>query len=208
MFQQLGLSMIALALLSGETSIALAHDAHKKHEQMHGETQSQRLSQVRIPSLEGRLVDTVGTPTDLAALLGDRAFILSFSYLDCPEQCPVSDLVMNKLSFDLREDRTAPRLVTLTLDPEHDSHDRLAAHHAEFGSPENWRWAAGEPADVHRLLRRLGVETGTPLAEHDVMFFVGNLGSGRMTPVTGLAAPEMLVEIARQYGAAHHAPTR
>ncbi|MCE7027733.1 SCO family protein [Jiella avicenniae] len=189
--------VVVAAALAAAIPAARAHDAHRRDTGT--EVQSQRLSQVPIPSLEARLVDTSGKATGLSELLGERSFILSFSYLDCPEQCPVSDLVMHKLALDLGGSPAMPSLVTLTLDPENDSHDRLAAHHADFGSPANWHWATGRPAEVHGLLRRLGVETGAPLAEHDVMFFVGSLGSGKMTPITGLAMPETLVEIARQY---------
>ena len=209
MLRRLGLTIVTTSTLviSGAFA-ARAHDAHKHHTTMGTEVQSQRLSRVSIPPLGGELVDTAGQPTDLQTLLGERAFILSFSYLDCPEQCPVSDLVMHKLSFDLADTAEAPSLVTLTLDPEHDNHRRLAAHHADFGAPANWHWATGEPTAVHRLLRRLGVETGVPLAEHDVVFFVGSLGSGHMTPVTGLAAPETLIDIAGQYASSSNAHNR
>lgn len=202
-------ALFVTALTAAGTSCALAHDPSKHHH--HNATESmhrQYLDEMPIPSLDGKLIDTTGQPTDLETLLGEDNFVLSFSYLNCPEQCPNSDLVMNKLAQDLSVRADAPQLVTLTLDPEHDSSHRLAAHHAEFGSPSNWRWATGEPASVHRLLRRLGVETGAPLEQHEVVFFVGSLRRGVMTPVNGLASPEVLLEIAQKYKRIHKSSER
>jgi protein SCO1/2 len=49
-----------------------------------------------------------------------------------------------------------PDLVTLTLDPEHDTPDALDRYVASRGKPGGWTFATGAPADLEAVRRFLG----------------------------------------------------
>lgn len=182
---------IALLLIIAVAG-ASAHEAHH-HAAKHAQPRTNLISEQDIPEVAIDLVDHLGRKVSFDQLLGGGPFILSFSYLNCPSQCPTSDLIMSQASLKAEERQPDLRFVTLTLDPDRDDVRALAKHHAELGSPTNWLWATGEPGAMRRLLRRLGVVSG-PLEEHGVLFLVGNAGTGRMTRNIGLpdAAGDLL----------------
>jgi protein SCO1 len=101
------------------------------------------------------LVDQAGdrlTSEDLRGAL----VVYTLSYADCGDRCAGIDATMRFLAERLDEVDTGGvpvRLVTLTVDPEHDSPDRLAAVALERGADGDvWRWVGGDPAAMKQVV--------------------------------------------------------
>lgn len=98
------------------------------------------------------LLERSGRPIQLADLHG-QIWIASFVFTRCTEACPLLTTAMAQLQADFTgADRV--RLVSITLDPEHDTVAVLAHYAARFGAdPERWLFLTGEKESIYRLAR-------------------------------------------------------
>ncbi len=94
-----------------------------------------------------RLFDFNGTPT-----------VVTFVAARCTDACPIANALFARASAQLRADHVKTRLLTITLDPSHDTPAVMARLARSFGADlAEWRFASGAPADVYRLMRSFGV---------------------------------------------------
>lgn len=85
------------------------------------------------------------------AELADRPWIAAFIFTRCPSSCPRISAVMKGLQDKLRA--TDVRLVSISVDPDHDTPEVLAAYAKNFGAdPDRWHFLTGPKAEVHRLI--------------------------------------------------------
>jgi protein SCO1/2 len=107
------------------------------------------------------LVDQDGASHPMATLRGHRV-ALTFIYTRCPDPtfCPLMNRNFATLQKALAADRALAdvRLVTVTLDPEHDTPPVLKAHAKVFGAdPSVWTFLTGDPAEVKRFGEQFGL---------------------------------------------------
>ena len=96
------------------------------------------------------MVDSEGRTFDSKALAG-KVWVADFIYTNCPGPCPLMTSKMHKLEQQVASDGDV-RLVSISVDPEHDIPQVLDkfAHH--FGGPtKQWIFLTGSPATVHLL---------------------------------------------------------
>lgn len=109
-----------------------------------------------VPKLA--LVDAEGRPFTEDALRGHPT-IVNFIYTRCESICPVVTLRMHDLEEKTRDKRGASiKFLSLTVDPEHDTPEKLAAYATQNGADfARWKFVTG-PLDQIR-----------PLIEHTFM---------------------------------------
>ena len=103
------------------------------------------------------LVDQSGRAFRLIDLSG-RPTAVTFVAARCTDACPIANALFARASKRLRADHANTRLVTITLDPAHDTPAVMRHLARSFGADRDaWRFASGAPADVYRLMRSFGV---------------------------------------------------
>lgn len=118
---------------------------------------------VEPPPVLGRvtefgLVDQEGRAVGLGELAG-RPWIADLVFTRCALSCPRMTAAMARL--DRRLPRDGVRLVSVSVDPGHDTPEALAEYAARFGASERWRFLTGDPEVVRALARdgfKLGVD--------------------------------------------------
>jgi protein SCO1 len=101
------------------------------------------LGAFRLAERSGRVV----TDADLAG----RVWIAAFVFTRCPSSCPRISAVMKGLQGKLAG--TGVRLVSLSVDPDHDTPAVLADYARRFGAdPDRWWFLTGPKPDVYRLI--------------------------------------------------------
>lgn len=90
----------------------------------------------------------------------DGPWVASFIFTRCPLSCPRISSVMKGLQGKLAG--TGVRLVSISVDPRHDTTDVLADYARRFGAdPQRWWFLTGPEAAVHELVKgrfKLGLE--------------------------------------------------
>lgn len=108
------------------------------------------------------LVDQTGAAFGSAALR-DRIWVANFVFTRCGHTCPRLSARMAELQQALRDDplRDEVRLVSFSVDPEHDRPEVLTRYASRFGAdPTRWSFLTGERAEIWALSRdgfKLGV---------------------------------------------------
>ena len=111
----------------------------------------------RVPDFA--LVERSGRTVTLADLRG-AVWLANFIYTQCTETCPLQSAEVARLQREFAGARDL-RLVSITVDPEHDTAATLAAYAARYGADrDRWLFLTGSKAAIYTLARdgfRLGV---------------------------------------------------
>ena len=111
------------------------------------------------------LLERSGRSVTRANLLG-KVWIANFFYTECTDTCPLQSANMARLQDDLAGEPDVG-LVSISVDPEHDTPEVLSEYAARFGAdPDHWLFLTGAKDVIYRLAIdgfRLGVvERGKP----------------------------------------------
>ena len=122
--------------------------------------------------LDAKLMDPQGRVRRFRSdILGRGPTLVSFTYLGCKAQCPVSDLITGQVETLLeRAGRSDASIVTLTLDPTGRVAD-LQTHAELIGAGPRRTLFGGDLIETAPLLDGLGVRFGT-LEDHSLFFLV------------------------------------
>jgi protein SCO1/2/putative membrane protein len=116
-------------------------------------------SDIDLPVGDFTLTERSGRTVHKADLHG-KVWIASFVFTRCTAGCPQVTETMRHLQKDFARYPDV-RLVTFTVDPEHDNTEELKRYADAFGADANrWLFLTGSEEDVYRLLRE-GFKVGT-----------------------------------------------
>jgi protein SCO1/2 len=97
-----------------------------------------------------RMVDSQGHDFDSRSLNG-KVWVADFIYTSCPGVCPRMTSEMARVSQRLAKENDV-RLVSISVDPEHDSPPVLNAFAHRYGGPTpTWIFLTGTPQTIHLL---------------------------------------------------------
>jgi len=133
-------------------------------------------------------------------LLKGKIVLINFMYTECADICPgmtqnlaeVQKLLGDRIGRDIF-------MYSLTLQPEHDTPERLKEYAETFDVKPGWLFLTGAPADVELLRRRLGFATANPvldakLDQHVGTVRIGNEPLNRWVMAPALLRPEAFVQ--------------
>ncbi|MCW5891923.1 MAG: SCO family protein [bacterium] len=98
------------------------------------------------------LTERTGSPVGSDALAG-HVWIADFVFTRCPGVCPVLSQRMADLRPKLPKGDDGVRLVSITVDPVHDTPEVLQPYAERFGAGREWLFLTGSRDGVGRLLR-------------------------------------------------------
>ncbi|MBV9303244.1 MAG: SCO family protein [Acidobacteriaceae bacterium] len=111
------------------------------------------------------MTDSEGHTFDSKALEG-KVWIADFIYTSCPGPCPRMTSEMHKVQQQVRG-KPDVKLVSISVDPEHDSPAVLHDYARRFGGPtDNWIFLTGSPETVHLLAYNV-FHTGDVISKMD-----------------------------------------
>jgi protein SCO1/2 len=115
----------------------------------------------RVPAFQ--LTDQDGQSYGTQQLLG-KIWIADFVYTTCPGPCPMISSRMAETQKPLRD--TDVKLVSFTVDPEHDTPAVLREYAEKLGAqPGRWKFLTGDKDSIYRLVRqgfKLATSEGGP----------------------------------------------
>jgi protein SCO1/2 len=96
--------------------------------------------------------------------LAGQPWIADFVFTRCPASCPLMTARMARLDRQLPSD-LGVRLVSFTVDPEHDTPAVLQRYAESYQAPARWLFLTGGKEEVYRLSRqgfKLGIDFPPP----------------------------------------------
>ena len=111
-------------------------------------------------------------------VLKDNVVLINFFFTQCTDSCPTQSAKLEGVAALLRANpRAHVRLVSISVDPKHDSAAALAAYAAQWHAGPEWLFLTGTQQNVDDVLRRLGQLVAERNA-HTSLFIVGNSATG------------------------------
>ena len=118
------------------------------------------------------LTDQNGEPFNSASKLAGRVWVANFMFTTCPGPCPRMSSQMHQVQKELEPEGV--RLVSFTVDPEHDTPPVLLEYSRRFkATPGVWTFLTGSRGDLNHLSKdvfKLGDVDGS--LEHSTRFVV------------------------------------
>jgi protein SCO1/2 len=124
-------------------------------------------------------------------VIGARVVALQFVFTRCTAVCPAMGAQFGRVQALLAG--SPFRLVSVSIDPETDTPERLAAWGKRFGAGADWILLTGSKDEVDRLRKASGV-FAADVASHSPTIVVVDGASGRFTRVSGLAPAQAVAE--------------
>lgn len=137
-------------------------------------------------------------------LVAGQRVLLSFLYTRCEEACPRTVEQLREVYHRLRaREAGAFRFLTLSVDPAHDTPERLLRYAVRRGvaALPDWEFLTGEPADVAAVLRAWrAVEPVEPggvedPGSHTGMVLLGNDATHRWSAIAAGAGPDLIANL-------------
>jgi cytochrome oxidase Cu insertion factor (SCO1/SenC/PrrC family)/cytochrome c2 len=111
-------------------------------------------------------------------LIKDKVVVVMFIYTSCTDICPITTSRMTQIEDKLGD--AVGRdifIISLTVDPEHDTPEKLKAYSKAFGTGPGWTFVTGKPEDIRAINYRLG-ERSKVISEHRNEIVLGNDATG------------------------------
>jgi len=117
---------------------------HQHHQQTPAPEQYTRVVASYDPP-DVTLVDMTGTAVALRSVLNHAGpVLLQFIFTTCPTTCPVLSEVFAAAQDTLGPELHNVRMVSISIDPEHDTPARLQEYAQRFRAKQQWRFLTGK----------------------------------------------------------------
>ncbi|QVN19715.1 SCO family protein [Burkholderia pyrrocinia] len=144
-----------------------------------------------LPSVD--LVRDDGKTVSLVKEVDDgRPVILTFVYTTCTTICPMISQTLERLQGELGPDRDKVHIVSISIDPEQDTPERLKAYAARFEAGPEWQHYTGTVEASIAAQRAFNVFRGDKMAHTPVTFMRAAPGQPWLR-IDGFATPTELL---------------
>lgn len=146
-----------------------------------------------------QLIDQNGHAFTFQTLRG-TPLVVTFIAAHCTQACPLVNAQFAQAAQRFAQAHVRVRLLTITLDPEHDSLRDMHEIAKRFGAdPRTWIVAGGQKADVHSIMSAFGVTAergrkGYADVHTTFVYFIDAQGNLRKTILASTALGEQIVD--------------
>jgi protein SCO1/2 len=124
-------------------------------------------------------------------LVKDKVVVIHCFFSTCQTVCPILITNFKKLNTAVGE---KAELLSITLDPTHDTPEFLGKFATALDAGSNWRFLTGKPANVEHVLAKLGFATEDK-ENHSNIIIIGNEKTGLWKKARGTASADEIAEI-------------
>lgn len=170
-------------------------DPHAQHRQAMDQIGYQRtLEHYTPPSIE--LTTMNGEQVTLAKLLDtDQPVALNFIFTSCTTICPIMSATFAQAQKRLGHEAHDIRWISITIDPEYDTPQRLRSYAQRFNAGEQWSFLTGTTEDIATVQRAFDVYRGDKMNHIPVTL----LRAGRKAPWVRLHGLTSSAELVSEY---------
>lgn len=126
---------------------------HSHHQQMlHQKSYVREEHDYQVPDI--MLTNQDGRKLALHAILeGQEPVMLNFIFTTCTTICPVLSASFTQAQKILGSDASSVRMISISIDPEHDTPAKLKKYAQRFKAHPGWMFLTGDQADIVGLLK-------------------------------------------------------
>jgi protein SCO1/2 len=170
-----------------------AMDPHANHAMPDTKAAVKR-SMMEVTPAATPVVRQDGSKTTLAKELdGKKPTILAFIYTSCTTVCPVTSQILSRTQDLLGADLPNVRILSISIDPEYDTAERLLAYSQKFGAKSQWQHYTGTLANSVAIQKAFGAYRGDKM-NHVPLMFINGGGKKNWVQLEGFPSAEQVVK--------------
>lgn len=149
---------------------------------------AREIARYRLPEVV--LLDTDGREIPLScAIDGDGPVMLQFIFTTCPTICGALSGTFSSVQGALGGELSNARLVSISIDPEHDRPERLQRYAKELKAGPNWKFYTGRREDVIAIQKAFDAYQVNKMSHQPLTFLRPKRGAPwvRLTGLLGAA---------------------
>jgi len=151
-------------------------------------------SPVKIDIPDVTLIDQTGQVVDFRdVLLGDKPVYVEFIFATCTTICPVLSAGYASMQRKLGDPQGQVRLISITIDPEHDGPEELREYLQRYHARPGWDFLTGSRADIDAVMKAFDAFVPDKMS-HRPLTFVRTPATGRWVRIDGFAGSADLLE--------------
>ena len=153
-----------------------------------------------VPAVD--LVRADGRTVPLRRELDDgRPVVMNFVFTSCTTICPMSSQLFERFQQALGRRAGSVHLVSISIDPEHDTPARLRAYAKKFQAARGWDYYTGSTAAVEAVERAFGAYGGDKMS-HRPLTLVRAAPGRPWVRLDGFATPAALIAESKHWSSA------
>jgi protein SCO1/2 len=144
------------------------------------------------------LVNQDGARVRFRSLIeSDKPVVLDFIYATCTTICPVLSAGFTSLQARLGADSRKVQLISISIDPEHDTPKIMKQYLRQFRAKPGWDFLTGSREDIDRVMKAFDSYI-TDKMSHKQETFIRGRSQGRWIRIKGLVdSNELMSEIGK-----------
>lgn len=153
---------------------------------------------VTIPDVV--LVNQQGDKVRLKSLLEtDQPVLVDFIYATCTTICPILSAGFANLQRELGPEAAKVRLVSFTIDPEHDTPGIMQEYLDRYQAQPGWDFLTGSRQDIDRVMKAFNAYFRSKM-DHQPLSFIRSQEDGKWIRLYGLMSSSDLMKEFQQTG--------
>ena len=139
--------------------------------------------EIEIPGVT--LVNQDGDLVDFQTLVqGDKPVYLEFVFATCTTICPIMSAGFSSMQRKLGPKSHEVELISITIDPEHDSPDILAKYLLRYKAKPGWSFLTGSREDIDLVMKSFDAYVADKMS-HRPLTFVRQPADGKWVMLSG-----------------------
>ncbi|HKG15755.1 MAG TPA: SCO family protein, partial [Pyrinomonadaceae bacterium] len=178
-----------------------SHEQHLHEQQQQppaqtGEKFTRTSASYDVPDVT--LVDMNGARVQLAtALAYDGPVFLQFIFTTCPTICPVMSGTLSSAQEKLGADAARARMISISIDPEQDTPERLREYARKFKAGPHWTFLTGDLEKIVAVQKSFDAYRGNKMRHEPLTFMRAATGKPWLRLDGLLSATQLLDEYRR-----------
>ena len=196
LYQLIVLIILATSQFSAEATEAI--DEHAQHRLMALQNTDTVISSHDYQIPEISLLDMNYQAVLLPeAFVSDKPVVLNFIYTTCTTICPILSATFSQIQRELGTDSTGLRMISISIDPDQDSPERLQGYARRFKSSANWHFLTGDLEHIINIQKALDAYRGDKM-NHIPLTFLYSANAGTWIRMEGFPSSAEIVAEYRQ----------
>ena len=173
------------------------HEHHHHHALDPAAAVKRSIADYAIPALD--LVRDDGSAALFPREVDDgRAVILNFVYTSCTAVCPLTSQVFSQVQKMLNKDIDKVHMISISIDPEYDTPERLAAYARKYHRSAHWQFYTGTVKDSIAMQKAFNAYRGDKM-NHIPLTFMREAPGKSWVRLDGFANPDEVIREFRSW---------
>jgi protein SCO1/2 len=190
----LPLIFTSLAMGSTDENANVAGDPHAKHRKMLQSDVRYVKSVAPYSMPDVAVLDQHGAGQRFQELMdSDSPLVLNFIFTSCTTICPVLSATFSQAQNDLQDQPSPPTMVSISVDPDYDTPERLNNYAESFSAGSNWMFLTGGKNEMLAIQKSFDAYRGDKL-NHLPLTFLRASSDSPWVRLEGFTSARQLLE--------------